>query len=328
MSQTLPKLVVIGGGTGSFTLLSALKDYPLDITALVNMADNGGSTGILRDELGVLPPGDVRQCLVALSEASEELRELFTFRFPSGSLAGHSFGNIFLSAVETMTTDFTDAIKIAGDVLHIKGRVLPTTLDNCQLVLEQDGQTITGQQAIEHVILTARPKLSLRPNAQLMPAAKRAINEADLVVIAPGLLYGSLAPALMPAGMAEALQHTKAPIVYVVNLVNKPGQTDNFAVHDYAAEIERFIGADTLDYVIYNSDPPTAAQLKKYTAENEYPVSVIPDRLTNAPYKAIALDCLSHDRPIRDPNDTLLSRSLIRHDGKAIAECLMKLLTA
>ncbi len=132
-----PKITLIGGGTGSYTLLQSLKSLTPNITALVNMADDGGSTGVLRDELGVLPPGDVRQCLVALSDAPQELRDLFNFRFSGGSLDGHSFGNIFLSAVEKMTDNFEDSVRIAGDVLRIAGRVLPMTLDNCQLVMSK-----------------------------------------------------------------------------------------------------------------------------------------------------------------------------------------------
>src|SRR5665213_528832 len=138
MSKSQPRIVVIGGGTGSFTLLSALKQHTPNLTALVTMADNGGSTGVLRDELGVLPPGDIRQCLVALSTAPEELRELFNYRFPEGTFEGHSFGNLFLSAVERMTSDFNHAVRMAGDVLRIRGRVLPMTLQNCNLVLHSN----------------------------------------------------------------------------------------------------------------------------------------------------------------------------------------------
>lgn len=327
MTNKRRQVVVIGGGTGSFTLLSALKAYDIDLTALVNMADNGGSTGILRDELGVLPPGDIRQCLVALSEASNELRELFTFRFPTGNLAGHSFGNIFLSAVQSMTTDFTDAVTMASDVLQIKGRVLPTTLDDCHLVLRQNNKTIVGQHAIGKTKLTHYPPdLSLTPTAHIMPEARKAIQHADLVVIAPGLLYGSLAPALLVDGMADALQKAKAPVLYVANLVNKPDQTDNFAVHDYANEIERLIGQGTLSYVLYNNEPLSSWQLKKYAAEGEFPVRIDRPTLRRASYKAIAMAGVSHARIERNPHDKLIERSLIRHDGDRVAIRLMKLL--
>ena len=190
MPQNRPKIVVIGGGTGSFTLLSALKQHNVDLTALVNMADNGGSSGLLRDELGVLPPGDVRQCLVALSTAPEELRELFNYRFPEGTFGGHSFGNLFISAVESMTSDFNDAIRIAGDVLRIQGRVLPMTLKDCNLVLEVGNKKIVGEYKIAYsdFDLQEKPKLSLTPKATITTESKQAIIDADLVVIAPGNL--------------------------------------------------------------------------------------------------------------------------------------------
>ena len=317
-----PNVVVIGGGTGSFTLLSSLKELPINLTAIVSMADDGGSTGILRDQLGVLPPGDIRQCLVALSDASEELRDLFTFRFPSGSdLAGHSFGNIFLSAVEAMTTDFQSAVRVAGDILRIRGTVLPATLDDSRLVLKQGGKEIVGQHLIVTTkILNRQPDLSLTQNAKLNPDAQKAIQQADLVIIAPGLLYGSLAPALLVSGMGQALKDTEAPIVYVANLANKPLHTQGYAVHDYAAEIERFIAPATLSMVVYNNEPPTEEQLQTYVAAEELPVEIQQTALDKADYVAVPLACLSHDILQQDPNDTLVTRTFIRHNGAAIAD--------
>ena len=168
MNKHEPKIVVIGGGTGSFTLLSALKNHTKNLTALVNMADDGGSTGVLRDELGVLPPGDVRQCLVALSDAPEEVRELFNFRFPRGTFRGHSFGNLFLSAVEKMNKgDFNAAIHLAGDVLRITGRVLPITLDKCELICQLGKKKIKGQRRIDLTNFPpgTRPNLSFKKPA-------------------------------------------------------------------------------------------------------------------------------------------------------------------
>lgn len=317
-----PNVVVIGGGTGSFTLLSSLKELPINLTAIVSMADDGGSTGILRDQLGVLPPGDIRQCLVALSDASEELRDLFTFRFPAGSdLAGHSFGNIFLSAVQAMTTDFPSAVRVAGDILHIRGTVLPATLDDSRLVLEQNGKKIVGQHLIvETKIPETQPNLTLTPKAWLNPDAAKAIRQADLIIIAPGLLYGSLAPALLVEGMGQALDDTEAPIVYVANLANKPLHTHGYAVDDYAAEIERFIAPATLSMVVYNNEPPTKEQLETYVAAQELPAAVNQSALDAAHYVAVPLPCLSHDILEQDPNDTLVARTFIRHDGDVIAE--------
>ena len=238
------KIVVIGGGTGSFTLLSALKNYTHNLTALVNMVDDGGSTGQLRDELGVLPPGDVRQCLVALS-SSPKVRDLFNYRFNEGSMKGHAFGNLFMAALEKMTGSFAEAVELSGEVLNINGRVYPITLDDTRMSMKlSDGTVADGQYAAESLVIPRgeRPWLELSPPAMINPRARQAILDADLVVIAPGLLYASLAPALLVRGVTRALSETKAKKVYVCNLINKPQQTEGFTVSDYADEIERFSG--------------------------------------------------------------------------------------
>lgn len=316
------KIVVIGGGTGSFTLLSGLKTRADDITALVNMSDDGGSSGALRDELGVLPPGDVRQCLVALSD-SQKLRDLFNYRFSEGSLEGHSFGNLFLSAVEKMTDSFEEAVSMAGQVLHITGRVLPITLTKSHLVLyDEDGNTVRGEYKIGNMDFgrVRRPRISLEPESIITPAARAAILDADLVVIAPGNLYGSLAPALLVNGVGEALMKTKANVAYVCNLVTKPNQTDDFTVADYAGEIERFIGGPALDYVIYNTDEPTPAMLAKYTHDGEYIVKFDLDKLAAQHYKAIGLPLVA-TKPVESSSSDAIghARSLIRHDSAVLA---------
>ncbi len=323
-----PKFVVIGGGTGSFTLLSGLKNYVSDITAIVNMADDGGSSGILRDELGVLPPGDVRQCLVALSDSSK-LRELFSYRFDEGTLKGHSFGNLFLSVVEKQTDSFSEAITLASDMLQITGRVLPVTLQNTKMVLEDsEGKITVGEFKIGHMNFNNlhKPKISLKPHAKLNPDAKQSILEADVVVIAPGNLYGSLAPALVVDGMGLALKRTNAKIVYVCNLVTKPGQTDNFSVSDYVSEIERFCRNRVVDYVIFNTDQPTDAMLKKYTHQGEFAVEFDLEEMENAHYKTIGLPLIDN-RPVEIKKDDSIGkyRTLIRHDTEFLARQLMRI---
>ncbi len=323
-----PNIVVIGGGTGSFTLLQALKNHTSQLTALVNMADDGGSTGILRDELGVLPPGDVRQCLVALSESSE-LRDLFDYRFEQGSLAGHSFGNLFLSALEKITNDFSQAVYLAGEMLRIKGAVLPTTTTPTHLVAElTDGTEVSGEFKIAgyDFSLNPQPKLGLRPSASLNPPARGAAMAADLIVIAPGSLYGSLAPALLVRGMGRALKHSKAKVAYVCNLVTKPKQTDGFKVHDYAAELERFVDAPILDFVIYNTARPAKRLLTNYIHEGEYLVGYDVPELAKQRYQAIGLPLIAK-RPVklREGDMIAQARSLIRHDGEVIAAELVRL---
>lgn len=327
MDKTGVKIAVIGGGTGSFTLLSSLKDYTRHITALVNMADDGGSTGQLRDELGALPPGDIRQCLVALSD-SERLRDLFNYRFEGGSLEGHAFGNLFLSALEKMTGNFAEAVETAADVLNITGEVYPVTLDKVTLVMRQsDGKVTEGEFQIGHADFGdyTRPDMELRPQAALNPAAREALMNADLVVIAPGNVYGSLAPALIVPGMSEALNATTAKKVYVCNLVTKPGQTDGFDVCDFAAEIERFSQVK-LDYVLYNDAKPSQYLLDRYAKEGEYWVTYNEAKLAAAHYTAVGGHFVSNEQPSTSQSDPIAAtRTLIRHDADAIAKQLMKL---
>lgn len=329
MKDNNPKIVVIGGGTGSFSLLSGLKNHTKNLTALVNMSDDGGSTGILRDEFGVLPPGDVRQCLVALSE-STKLRDLFNYRFEEGSFKGHSFGNIFLSTVEKMTDSFEDAVQLAGEILHTKGTVIPVTTTNSKLVLkQQDGETIRGQFTIGnlHFAGKTKPEIYLEPESMLTNKGKQALLDADLIVIAPGNLYGSLAPALVVNGVKNSLVNTKAKIVYVCNLVTKPNQTDGFMVHDYASEITRFIGADVLDFVIYNTDEPPANLIDKYMHEGEKIVEFDLDILAKQKYRAIGLPLISKHSSIVNKADKIANvRSLIRHDQTSVAKELLEIL--
>ncbi|MDB5175280.1 MAG: hypothetical protein JWM81_138 [Candidatus Saccharibacteria bacterium] len=323
------KVVVIGGGTGSYTLLQSLKfRKELSITALVAMADDGGSTGVLRDELGVLPPGDIRQCLVALSDASQELRDLFNFRFPTGSFEGHSFGNIFLSAVETMTNNFEDAVRMAGDVLNIQGRVLPMTLDNCKLSMQTEAGVVHGQRAIELTMLPphTHPDIFFDGPATINTDAAKAIAEADMVVIAPGNLYGSLAPALTVDGVAGALAAAKAQVIFVCNLVNKPNHTADFDVNEYVAELERLTTPGIIDAVLYNINVPDEELLSKYALEQEYPVTVMQAAFSGASYQAIGGNYLSTAPIARNQNDTFIRRSLIRHDAEAVANTLVDLL--
>ena len=323
------KVVVIGGGTGSFTLLSSLKHYTRLITALVNMADDGGSTGILRDELGVLPPGDVRQCLVALSE-SERVRELFNYRFEEGTFAGHAFGNIFMAALEKMTGNFAEAVEEASSVLNITGRVEPVTLDPVTLELEDtDGGVMKGEFLIGHADFHGlkRPTVRLVPTPAANPRALEAIGKADLVVIAPGNMYGSLAPALVVPGMSEALRSTKAKKIYVCNLVTKPGQTDGFTVNDFASEIER-IGDFKLDYVLYNTARPARDLLERYAKEGEELVDYDAERLKQQHFRAQGGEFISGEfsAPNTGVADPIAStRTFIRHDADAIARALMKI---
>ena len=327
-ARTQLKIAVIGGGTGSFTLLSALKNHTSQIAALVNMADDGGSTGTLRDELGALPPGDVRQCLVALSN-SPKVRDLFNYRFEEGSLKGHAFGNLFLTALEKMTGDFAAGVELASEVLGVKGVVEPITLTNVTLVMtDKDGQDIRGEFEIAHRDFGGkRPEFRLDPIAEPNSRALRAIETADIVVIAPGNLYGSLAPALIVPGVGEALRSTKAVTMYVCNLVTKPGQTDNFTVSDFASEIERLAGGPFLDAVLFNTEKPNDSLLEKYAQAGEKSVEYDRSTLSAANYVAAGTNLLSgaiwQSGNTADP--IAASRTLIRHDSAAAANAIIEL---
>jgi uncharacterized cofD-like protein len=323
------KIAVIGGGTGSFTLLSALKKHTSQLAALVNMVDDGGSTGVLRDELGTLPPGDVRQCLVALSD-SDKVRDLFDYRFEEGTFKGHSFGNILLTALEKITGNFSDAVDTASEILRVNGTVIPSTLDNIRLKMEwpEASLILKGERVIDSNYFKYDPrraKLSVVPHATANPMAVSAIEQADLVVIAPGDLYSSIGPLLIIDGIREALLKTKATRVYVSNLVTKSGQTTGFTVSDHAAEIERFVGGKFLDYVLYNDQSPSRELEKKYKAEKAFLTKVDKLALSKASYKAIPGSFLC-DIAKKNHSDVLISkRSLIRHDADAVARILISL---
>lgn len=323
------KVAVIGGGTGSFTLLSAIKNHTSQIAALVNMADDGGSTGVLRDELGVLPPGDVRQCLVALSR-SPKIRELFSYRFEDGSMKGHALGNIFLSALEKMTGSFSEAVELASEVLNIEGIVEPITETSVRLVMtRKDGSEVHGEFEIANLDFSSeRPELRLEPEAAPSPRAIRAIEKADMVVIAPGNLYGSLAPALIVPGVGEALEKTNALVVYVSNLVTKPGQTDGFDVTDFAAEIERFAGGrKILDAVLLNTEEPSPQLIEKYAKKGEMSVGYDPKKLQKAHYLAAGAPLVAKTiwQNSSESDPIAASRTFIRHDSEAVARALFDL---
>lgn len=324
--MTQPKIALIGGGTGSYTLLRELKYWTPNISAIVNMSDDGGSSGELRDELGVLPPGDVRQCLVALSN-HEATRELFSYRFgEGGKLGGHPVGNIILSALELKYNSFTKAVEIVAEFLQITGQVIPVTTIKNTLVLTDGKKIIKGEhKIIKHKILNRNAKLELLPNANMNPKAYKAIVQADLVVIAPGNLYGSLLPAMLVKGMPKALAETKAKVVMVANLINKPEQTYGWHVADYVQEIERYIGEGRIDLVLYNNKLPTKNLLSHYAQANELPVQINPEKFKTIKTKTLGASLISRKRYKQDPNDKVIQRTLIRHDANKVAKILTSL---
>ncbi len=321
------KIAVIGGGTGSFTLLSALKPYTKQLAAIVNMVDDGGSTGVLRDELGTLPSGDVRQCLVALSD-SPKIRALFDYRFEEGTFGGHPFGNILLTALEKVTGSFHEAVETASEILRINGVVIPATLDDVRLKMEWPKSSVIlhGERVIDAHYFKQDPRkavLSLVPTATAEPMAISAIEQADIVVISPGDLYTSLGPLLIIDGIAEALKKTKATCIYVANLVTKRGQTTGFSVNDHASEIERFVGAPFLDYVLYNQQQPSKDIERKYKKEGAFLVKCDKRSFKNATYKAVPGNFLGKIVNKKKSDIFPAVRSLIRHDQNSVAATII-----
>ncbi len=325
----MKKIVTIGGGTGSFMLLSGLKKYPTEIGAIVSMADNGGSAGVLRDELGVLPPGDVRQCLVALSDASDDMRTLMNYRFTEGGLKGHSFGNLFLSALEKTHKNFLEGIDTAMEILKVRGRVIPVTGSMAQLRMElSDGTFIEGEDKIDHAHFqkTGVKKLSFASPVKANPAAVAAIKEANIIIISPGDIYGSVLANLIIPEVANAIKHSSAPIIYVANLTNKKGQTEGFDVDDYVNAIEEVIGKGKINFVMYNSKRPALKLLKKYEEQEgkDFLVDWHEGKNPNRKYRLIQGDFLKGGVAKQAKGDTLAaSRSFIRHDSEKLAKMIM-----
>lgn len=283
MPSVRPRIAVIGGGTGSHAILRGLKRHDVEITAIVAMTDRGGSSGRLRDEFGHLPPGDVRQCLAAL--APEEhgtflLRQLFSYRFARGSgLNGHSFGNLFITALVEITGSIDKAIEEAGNLLGIKGRVIPVTLANTDLCARlADGTVIVGEDRLD--VRTEKLDVPidyvyLDPRAYLNPEAERAVREADAVVLGPGDLYTSLVANLVVDGLAQAILATNATKIFVCNLVTKRGESDGFTASDFVSVVLDYLGRnDALDVMLVNSAEPSARVRARYESEGSHVVEL------------------------------------------------------
>ncbi|MDO8516474.1 MAG: YvcK family protein [bacterium] len=311
------KFVVIGGGTGIFSVLTGLSARFNDVTAVVTMADDGGSAGVLREEFGMLPPGDVRRAIVALGRTDNKvLSELFNYRFEEGAgLVGHSFGNLLLTALERITGSFPDAISAASEILAVRGRVLPVTLASTRLYAElEDGHIVKGETNIDIPKHDGRLRIKrvwLSPKASLNPDVRRAIRDADAVVIGPGDLYTSIIPNVVVGGMREALARTKAKKIYITNIVTKFGETNHFAASEFVRMLELYTGKGVLDYVIANKRRPTLTRMKPYLAEGANLVELDAENFNADPTLIAA--------------DVIRAKGLVRHDPKKIASTIARL---
>lgn len=326
------KFVVIGGGTGTFSVLSGLKLYTDQITAIVTMADSGGSAKKERDEWGLLPSSDIRKSLLALSNVSTRnallLRRLFKYRYDEGEgIKGMTFGNLFLVALTKLLGSQSKAIEKAGEILKIKGKVLPVTMNRVDLVAEyKDGTRIVGEHFIDepdHDGKISIKKLYTLPAAKINPEAEEAINEADVIIIGPGGFYTTILANLVIKGIPEAIMKSHAIKIYIMNLMTEYGQTYKFTAGKFLSELGKYIPLSALDFILLNSAPIPKPILRKYHDSNTEPV--INDIRSNGEFKVIAEDILS-PRLINAQKGDSLQRSFVRHDGKKIADICFRIL--
>ena len=253
-----PRITVVGGGTGLPSLIRGIKHYSHNITAIVTMADDGGSSGRLRSELGIQPPGDIRNCLVAMADSEAVMQQLMDYRFSSdGQLNGHSFGNMLIAALAGIGGDFYRAVEIAGELLAIRGRVIPSTTTDVTLIgRTETGETLTGETSVASARSRMQSLSLLPPNPQAHPEAVAALEEADLVIIGPGSLYTSIVPNLLIPGISQAVAHSRALKIYVCNVAEEPRQTEGYSVQEHLDVVRRYAGDDSVHAVIANSSIP------------------------------------------------------------------------
>jgi len=310
-----PKIVTIGGGTGLSVLLRGLKEYSSKITAIVTVADDGGSSGRLRQEFDIVPPGDIRNCLVALADAPALMQDLFQFRFKTNSeLSGHSFGNLFITVMTQLTGDFEKAIKEISKVLALRGRVIPSSLHSVVLVAQHKDGTITeGENRIPKA---QRPinRVSLKPERpEATPDAIKAIKEAQLIILGPGSLYTSIIPNLLIKEISEAISSSGAIKVYVCNAMTQPGETDGYSASDHIKALISHSHPRMIDYCIVNAGEVPQEILKRYAKENSYLVVNDRKKIENMGYRVIEEDF------------GIVESDVIRHEPLKLAKTILGL---
>lgn len=326
------KIVVIGGGTGTYSVLSGIKNYTSNITAVVSMADSGGSAKKERDEWGLLPSSDIRKSLLALADISTDdsllLRQLFQYRFFQGEgFVGMTFGNLFLVTLAKILGSQSKAIEKASEFLRIRGKVLPVTLDKVDLVATYaDKSKVIGEHFIDqpkHDGKIAITNLSTIPEATLNPEVGKAIIESDLLIIGPGGFYTTIIANLIIKGMKEAICRSHAQKIYIQNLMTEIGQTYQFTGSEFISVLDKYLPSKELDYVFINNKAIPAKILERYRKVEAEPI--INDFPQNTFFKVISTDLLS-SQPIKRERGDLLSRSLVRHDSDKIAKLCIKIL--
>lgn len=323
-----PNVVVIGGGTGSSVVLSGLKQNNLNLTAIISVADSGGSTGRLRDQFGFLPVGDLRQSLAALARESDQswIRELFLYRFSQGDgLKGHNLGNIILTALQDLCGSTPKALEVAGSVFRLEGTILPVTIENVDLVVEySDGTFVIGEDKLNPFENGGKAikRIRLSPQAKIYKKAAQAIIDADLIIVGPGDVYASILPNFAVTGMREVIKKTEAKIIYITNLMTRYTQTHCYTAKMHVEIVKKYMGRYP-DYVITNSASIPKSICKAYEKEKGYPV--IDDLTGDLPYKVIK-DRIYEIASVKPDKADPIKRSLLLHDKKKITYCILKIL--
>lgn len=308
-----PKIVTVGGGTGLSMLLKGVKKITNNVTAIVTVGDDGGSSGRLREEMGVLPPGDIRNCITALADDEDLVTKLFQYRFKKGEgLEGHSFGNLFLSALCSITGDMVSAVKESSNVLSIRGRVLPSTLDDMKLVAElEDGRIIKGESNIPEAHGKIKRLFTDPENCRPLADAIEAIKEADLIILGPGSLYTSVIPNLLIKEIAQEIAVSQAKKIYVCNIMTQPGETDEYSVSDHIeAIINHAENKNIMDAVLVNDNlPPNLAE--KYKLANAFPVKLDVDNVKKTGVRIVSKKLIEESK-----------EGLVRHSSNRVARAI------
>lgn len=312
-----PKIVVIGGGTGLSTMLRGLKYYTSNITAIVTVGDDGGGSGDLREDLGMLPPGDIRNCILALADTEPLMEDLLQYRFKDGRLKGQSFGNLFLAAMDGVSGNFEEAVQKMSSVLAVTGKVLPVTLDDMKLIAElENGNTIIGESYIPEEAIKQKSKinkLSIEPkDAKPLEEAIKAIEEADAIVMGPGSLYTSVLPNLLVNGIVSTIKKSNAFKIYISNVMTQPGETDGFNVSDHIKILRKYGGKNIVDCVIANVGSISDFMKEKYKEKGSEPVKIDNKKLND-----LGID-------IVEKNLVRVSKGTIKHDSDYLAQVLVE----
>ncbi len=317
-----PKVVVIGGGTGSSVILRGLKKFTSNITAIVTVADDGGGSGKLREDLGMLPPGDIRSCILALADTEPIMEKLLQYRFQEGSLKGQSFGNLFIAAMNEITGNFEEAVRLTSDVLKVKGTVLPVTLDNICLLAElENGEFVKGESKIPRVALEKGQRIkriSIHPtDAAPLEYALNALEEADAIILGPGSLYTSIIPNLLVEGLSEGISKARAVKIYISNIMTQPGETDSYSVIDHVNALLEHAGEfenPLIDYVMVNNGRIPDDLLEKYQRDGACMVDFNIEDYEQHPYKFIIDDFVE------------AKKNYLRHNADKVAATIFRLI--